>query len=121
MLSWAANELGAHFILSEGIVHVVQPAQAISAARGVFPGDPWSVAALHVVTTLTGSALLALALLLGRQSLSSKLVIDFAISLPALFAGSLLGILAFRSINEAGFRRIILVLLLLSGASLALA
>ena len=26
------------------------------------PDDPWSVAALHVVTTLTGSALLALAL-----------------------------------------------------------
>jgi len=65
VLSWAANELGAHFILSEGIVHVVQPAQAISAARGVFPADPWSVAALHVVTTLTGSALLAVALLHG--------------------------------------------------------
>jgi chaperone required for assembly of F1-ATPase len=65
VLSWAANELGAHFILSEGIVHVAQPAQAISAARGVFPADPWSVAALHVVTTLTGSALLALALLHG--------------------------------------------------------
>ena len=65
VLSWAANELGAHFILSEGIVHVVQPAQAVSAARGVFPADPWSVAALHVVTTLTGSALLALALLHG--------------------------------------------------------
>ena len=30
-----------------------------------FPADPWSVAALHVVTTLTGSALLALALLHG--------------------------------------------------------
>jgi chaperone required for assembly of F1-ATPase len=65
VLSWAANELGAHFILSEGIVHVAQPPQAISAARGVFPADPWSVAALHVVTTLTGSALLALALLHG--------------------------------------------------------
>ena len=65
VLSWAANELGAHFILSEGIVHVVQPAQAISAARSVFPVDPWAVAALHVVTTLTGSALLALALLHG--------------------------------------------------------
>ena len=65
VLSWAANELGAHFILSEGIVHAAQPAQAISAARGVFPADPWSVAALHVVTTLTGSALLALALLHG--------------------------------------------------------
>ena len=65
VLSWAANELGAHFILSEGIVHVAQPDQAIEASRGAFPADPWSVAALHVVTTLTGSALLALALLHG--------------------------------------------------------
>ena len=63
VLSWAANELGAHFILSEGIKHVAQPEQAIRAARTVFPADPWPVAALHVVTTLTGSALLALALL----------------------------------------------------------
>jgi chaperone required for assembly of F1-ATPase len=65
VVSWAANELGAHFILAEGIVHVTQPEQAIKAARGVFPADPWSVAALHVVTTVTGSALLALALLRG--------------------------------------------------------
>ena len=64
---------------------------------------------------------LALALLFGHQSLSTKLVIDLAISLPALFAGSVLGIVAFRNINEIGFRRTILVLLLLSGASLALA
>jgi chaperone required for assembly of F1-ATPase len=62
---WAANELGAHFILAEGIVHVRQPDQAIAAARAVFPSDPWSIAALHVITTLTGSALLALALLHG--------------------------------------------------------
>ena len=68
VLSWAANELGAHFILSEGIVHVTQPEQAIKAARGVFPADPWSVAALHVVTTVTGSALLALALLHGAAT-----------------------------------------------------
>jgi hypothetical protein len=46
---------------------------------------------------------------------------DLAISLPALFAGSALGVVAFRNINEAGFRRTILVLLLVSGASLALA
>lgn len=65
VLAWAANHLGAHFILSEGIVHVTQPEQAIKAARAVFPADPWSVAALHVVTTVTGSALLALALLRG--------------------------------------------------------
>lgn len=67
VLAWAANQLGAHFILSEGIVHVAQPEQAIKAAREVFPTDPWSVAALHVVTTVTGSALLALALYRGAM------------------------------------------------------
>ena len=65
ILFWAADELGAHFILAEGIVHVAQPEAAIKAAREAFPADPWSVAALHVVTTLTGSALLALALTRG--------------------------------------------------------
>jgi uncharacterized protein len=48
-------------------------------------------------------------------------VIDLAINLPALFDGSVSSIVAFRSIDEAGFRRAILVLLLVSGASLALA
>jgi chaperone required for assembly of F1-ATPase len=62
---WAADALGAHFMLAEGIVHVRQPDSATAAVRGALPADPWSVAALHVVTTLTGSALLALALLLG--------------------------------------------------------
>jgi len=62
---WAADTLGAHFILAEGIVHVRQPDPAIAAARAALPADPWSIAALHVVTTLTGSALLALALLRG--------------------------------------------------------
>jgi chaperone required for assembly of F1-ATPase len=60
---WAADALGARFILSEGIVHVRQPDAAIAAARAALPADPWSIAALHVVTTLTGSALLAIALL----------------------------------------------------------
>lgn len=62
---WAADTLGAHFILAEGIVHVRQPEAAIAAARAALPKDPWSIAALHVITTLTGSALLALALLHG--------------------------------------------------------
>jgi chaperone required for assembly of F1-ATPase len=62
---WAADALGAHFILAEGIVHVRQPDSAIAAARAALPADPWLIAALHVVTTLTGSALLALALLRG--------------------------------------------------------
>jgi chaperone required for assembly of F1-ATPase len=65
ILFWAADALGAHFILAEGIVHVRQPDTAIAAARAALPSDPWSIAALHVITTLTGSALLALALLHG--------------------------------------------------------
>ena len=66
VLFWAAETLGAHFILAEGIVHVRQPDPAIAAARAALPSDPWAVAALHVITTLTGSALLALALMRGR-------------------------------------------------------
>ena len=65
LLFWAADALGAHFILAEGIVHVRQPDSAVAAARAALPGDPWLIAALHVITTLTGSALLALALLRG--------------------------------------------------------
>jgi chaperone required for assembly of F1-ATPase len=46
-------------------VHVAQPDSAIAAARRTLPSDPWIVAAVHVITTLTGSALLALALFHG--------------------------------------------------------
>jgi len=66
VLFWAANAFSAHFILAEGIVHVHQPEQAVEAAHAALPQNPWSVAAAHVVTTLTGSALLALALAHGR-------------------------------------------------------
>jgi chaperone required for assembly of F1-ATPase len=62
VLFWAADTLRAHFILAQGIMHVSQPGQAVAAAHEALPRDPWSVAALHVVTTITGSALLALAL-----------------------------------------------------------
>jgi chaperone required for assembly of F1-ATPase len=62
ILFWAAETLGAHFMLAEGVMHVRQPEQAIAAARAALPTDPWAIAALHVITALTGSALLALAL-----------------------------------------------------------
>lgn len=65
LVFWAAEALGAHFILAEGIVHVRQPDTAVGAARAALPTDPWSIAALHVITTLTGSALLAVALMRG--------------------------------------------------------
>jgi chaperone required for assembly of F1-ATPase len=66
VLDWAHEELGAKFMLSEGVVFVDQPAAALAAARGAIPDDPWRLGALHSMTTLTGSALLALAVLRGR-------------------------------------------------------
>lgn len=68
VLYWAAEDLGARFILAEGVMHVSQPEPALAAARAALPQDRWRVAALHMVTTITGSALLALALLRGRLS-----------------------------------------------------
>lgn len=65
VLRWAADDLGAHFILTEGVMHVKQPETAVAAVRALLPQDAWSVGALHVVTTVTGSALLALALRQG--------------------------------------------------------
>lgn len=66
VLAWVRDELGARFILSEGIVHVTQPEAALAAVRAALPDDAWRLGAMHVVTTLTGSALLALALYKGR-------------------------------------------------------
>ncbi len=67
VLAWARDQLGARLILSEGVMHVTQPAAAIEALRRALPaGDGWRIGATHVVTTLTGSALIAIALLHGR-------------------------------------------------------
>jgi chaperone required for assembly of F1-ATPase len=64
VVAWAHDELGAHFrVGGEGIVFVGQPKDALKAAATAIPGDPWRLGAVHVVTTLTGSALIALALL----------------------------------------------------------
>jgi chaperone required for assembly of F1-ATPase len=62
ILFWAAENLNAHFILAQGVMHVRQPESAVAAARAALPSNPWEIAAMHVITNLTGSALLALAL-----------------------------------------------------------
>ena len=68
VLDWAYETLGARFILSEGVRHVEQPEgsvraleQAVAAIKG-----PFRLAAFHTLTTLTGSLLIALAILHGR-------------------------------------------------------
>jgi uncharacterized protein len=64
--------------------------------------------------------LFALALMLSHHSLSSKVFVDFGICLPALVAGTVLGIILFGRINELAFKRIILTLLLFSGLCLVI-
>jgi chaperone required for assembly of F1-ATPase len=66
ILAWARDELGARFVLAEGVVYVAQPDHAVAAARRAIPSDPWRVGAVNVITTLTGSALIALATEQGR-------------------------------------------------------
>jgi len=68
ILAWAGKALGAQFTLGEGVVHVTQPEAALRAARAAIPADPWRLGALYVVTTLTGSVLIALALMAGALS-----------------------------------------------------
>lgn len=71
VLDWFAASHGAHFIPVEGIVHVSQPDGALSVIRSlVTTFDLFRLTALHTITTLTGSALLAVAL--GRGQLSEK-------------------------------------------------
>jgi uncharacterized protein len=60
----------------------------------------------------------ALVIMIARNELSPKVVVDLALSLPALMMGSVLGIIAFRNVNEVTFRRIILLVLLLSSVLL---
>ncbi|CAN7223182.1 sulfite exporter TauE/SafE family protein [Bradyrhizobium sp. LjRoot220] len=64
--------------------------------------------------------LFALALMLSHHSLSLKVLVDFGIALPALAAGTAVGIVLFGRINESAFKRIVLGLLLFSGLCLLL-
>ena len=63
---------------------------------------------------------LALMLMHNGCNLSSKVLYNLLLSIPALMAGTALGILAFRTVKEQTFRRIILAILLISGVSLIL-
>lgn len=72
VLDWARETHGARFVLSDGVTFVAQPQASIEAVRRAFAdvtgtGDAAALrlAALHVMTTLTGSALLALAVAQG--------------------------------------------------------
>ncbi|CBI76585.1 ATP12 chaperone family protein [Bartonella clarridgeiae 73] len=63
LLDWAEEKLGAHFNLAEGLMHIEQPPESIQAVSNYLRkiGSPYALAALHAMTTLTGSALIAFA------------------------------------------------------------
>lgn len=70
VVDWARATLSARMVLAEGVMHVDQPREAI-AAIGIHMkarSEPFRLASLHVMTSLTGSALLALAVDTGELS-----------------------------------------------------
>jgi chaperone required for assembly of F1-ATPase len=62
ILNWAGTKYSALFHVSAGIVHIEQPSASLAAiAAALTAFDAFKLAALHVKTSLTGSALIALA------------------------------------------------------------
>jgi len=80
LIAWARETLGADFRTGAGVVHLPQSQDALTAAAAIIPRnsgnatDIWRLGAMHSVTTLTGSALIALALLSGRFSVADAWV-----------------------------------------------
>ena len=62
VLAWARDALGARFVQVQGVIHAAQPEHALAAGRAAIPQDAWRLGAVSSITTLTGSALIALAL-----------------------------------------------------------
>ena len=61
----------------------------------------------------------SLAVLVSSNSLSSKLLTDLAVGLPALLLGTALGIFLFSRANHAAYRRVVLAILFAGGLALA--
>jgi chaperone required for assembly of F1-ATPase len=71
IVAWVNETIGTPFHVGFGIVHVAQPVAVIAAFEAALGShDPFRLAGLHVITTLTGSALIAFAL--GRDWLSEE-------------------------------------------------
>jgi chaperone required for assembly of F1-ATPase len=69
VVAWAREALGIAVRIGSGVMPIAQPGEVGTAVcAALAPFDCFGLAALHVVTTLTGSALLALALARGRLS-----------------------------------------------------
>lgn len=67
LLDWIDEVHGCRLVVSEGVMHVAQDRDAIDALGEILTSlDVWTLGGLHVLTTLTGSFVVALALVEGR-------------------------------------------------------
>jgi len=67
ILDWIDERFGARFLVGDGVMHVDQDEDAIARVASAVAGfGPFTLGGLHSVTTLTGSVLLALAVIEGR-------------------------------------------------------
>lgn len=73
LVEWLRDEAGANLVLAEGVMHVEQPAEAVAAVGRRLAAfvDPFALGALHSVTTLTGSVVIALAVGEGRLDVAA--------------------------------------------------
>ncbi|AGF74631.1 hypothetical protein BAnh1_07520 [Bartonella australis AUST/NH1] len=71
LLDWIEEKLGARFNLAEGLMYIEQPREVLQAVSNYLRRieSPYILAALHTITTLTGSALIALAVAERKISL----------------------------------------------------
>ncbi|WP_298430554.1 ATP12 family chaperone protein [uncultured Jannaschia sp.] len=69
MLDWADEVLGARLAVTQGVIPVPQPANAVEALHAaVGAATPWELTALSEFVTLSGSLVLGLAALAGRDA-----------------------------------------------------
>ena len=69
LLDWVAQKHGARMQVAEGLTHVDQPPQSLTALRRALGNfDAFTLGALHVVASITGSTVLALAVADGFLS-----------------------------------------------------
>jgi chaperone required for assembly of F1-ATPase len=69
LLVWAQQKYGAEMRVAEGLSHIDQPPQALAAVHRALEGlDAFALGGLHVIASITGSTVLALAVADGFLS-----------------------------------------------------
>ena len=71
VIAWARDACGARFTVSTGVMFAPQAEGAVATMRAAIPRDPWRLGAVHAITTLTGSALIALMIAAGAIKLGA--------------------------------------------------